>query len=84
MDPLTFPLEIRYHYSVTDVPGANNYLKSAIQGMTQADVAILVVPADETFEGGPYRFFLPLLSPSLSHSLTPDAPLRSFYRRRQP
>jgi elongation factor 1-alpha len=39
----------RYHYTIIDAPGHRDYVKNAVQGQAQADVGLLLVPADGGF-----------------------------------
>ena len=36
-----------YHYSLIDVPGQRNFVKNMITGASQADVAVLMIPANK-------------------------------------
>ena len=51
----------KWHYTIIDAPGHRDFIKNMITGASQADVAMIMVPADGNFTTAIQRYVLSLI-----------------------
>ena len=51
----------KWHYTIIDAPGHRDFIKNMITGASQADVAMIMVPADGNFTTAIQRYVISLI-----------------------